>query len=263
MIITTGYSPIIEIVQRAQNLAKVTGCIYASREKFSISKMMEHYGDEEILILSQKAVMLHRSGIEPMEFHPSMGYVRAKRVLKGEVDPMLTAAGMTPGDSVLDCTAGLGTDSLMFAVYGGERSVVTALESSLPLYALLLEGMNHYTTGKESVNAALRRINVVHSEHLEYLRAQPDHSVDIVYFDPMFRVPLTGSAAISPLRKFANGAALSVESVAEAIRVARKCVLLKEKALSSEFERLGFRELLRSNSKTSYGVIHNDNFRKA
>lgn len=106
---------------------------------------------------------------------------------------------------------------------------------------------------------ALRRINVVHSEHLDYLRAQPDRSIDIVYFDPMFRVPLTGSASISPLRQFANQAALSLESVAETVRVARKTVLLKEKALSGEFERLGFTELLRSNSKTSYGVIHIDN----
>lgn len=44
--------------------------------------------------------------------------------------------------------------------------------------------------------------------------------------------------------------------------MARKTVLLKEKALSGEFERLGFTELLRSNSKTSYGVIHIDNKRE-
>lgn len=258
MIITTGYSPIMDIVERAQNLAERTGCKYAPREKFSIPKMVEHYGDEDILILSQEAVRLHRLGMEPMEFHPSMGFVRAKRILKGDIEPMLVAARMLPGDSVLDCTAGLGADSLLFAVHGGESSEITALESSLPLYALLYEGMRHYTSGQVRVNEALRRINVVHSEHLDYLRALPDRSVDIVYFDPMFRVPLTGSASIS-LRQFANRAALSLESVAEAVRVARKTVLLKEKALSVEFERLGFTELLRSNSKTSYGVIHIDN----
>ncbi|MEK3768526.1 class I SAM-dependent methyltransferase [Paenibacillus sp. FSL R5-0887] len=259
MIITTGYSPIMEIVERAQSLAERTGCSYAPREKLSITRMVEHYGDEDILILSQDAVRLHRLGMEPMEFHPSMGFVRAKRILKGEIEPMLVAARMLPGDSVLDCTAGLGADSLLFAVHGGESSEVTALESSLPLYALLSEGMSHYTSGQVKVNEALRRVNVVHSEHLVYLRSQPDRSVDIVYFDPMFRVPLTGSASISPLRQFANRAALSTESVAEAVRVARKTVLLKEKALSGEFERLGFTELLRSNSKTSYGVIHIDN----
>lgn len=152
MIITTGYSPIMEIVERAQNLAERTGCNYAPREKFSIPKLVEKYRDEDILILSQEAVRLHRLGMEPMEFHPSMGFVRAKRILKGDIEPMLVAARMLPGDSVLDCTAGLGADSLLFAVHGGESSIVTALESSLPLYALLYEGMRHYTSGQVLVN---------------------------------------------------------------------------------------------------------------
>lgn len=119
--------------------------------------------------------------------------------------------------------------------------------------------MSQYISGQIKVNEALRRINVQRGDHLEYLKAQPDNSVDIVYFDPMFRVPLTDSAAISPLRKFANPAALSAESVAEAVRVARKTVVLKEKALSGEFARLGFTELLRASAKTSYGVITIDN----
>ncbi|OMD51865.1 SAM-dependent methyltransferase [Paenibacillus borealis] len=259
MIITTGFDPIPEIVLRAQQLAERTGAPYVLRARFSMPKLAERYGDEEILVVLQEAVRLISPGLPPMEFHPSMGFVRAKRILKGESDPMLEAAGMLPGDSVLDCTAGLGSDSLLFAVHGGEDSVVTALESSLPLYALLLEGMSQYISGQLKVNEALRRIQVVHSEHLGYLREQPDNSVDIVYFDPMFRVPLTDSAAISPLRRFANTAALTGESVAEAVRVARKAVLLKEKALSGEFSRLGFTEQLRSSSKTSYGVIHIDN----
>lgn len=255
MIITTGNSPIPEIVLRAQSLADRLNVDYKPRGTHSLTKLVERYQDQEVLVVLQEAVRLLRPGMPPLQFHPSMGFVRAKRVLKGESDPMLDAACMKPGDSVLDCTAGLGTDSLLFAVFGGEHSEITALESSLPLYGLLLEGMRHYITGNEQVNSAFRRINVVHSDHLHFLREQPDRSVDIVYFDPMFRQPLTDSAAISPLRQFANAAALSPESVTEAVRVARKAVLLKEKSLSGEFKRLGFTELLRSNSKTSYGVI--------
>lgn len=257
MIITTGFDPIPEIVLRARHLAEHTGTHYVPRGRLSFPKLAERCGDAEILVISQEAVRLITPGMPVMEFHPSMGFVRAKRILKGEPDPMIEAAGMQPGDSVLDCTAGLGSDSLLFSVYGGESSVVTALESSLPLYALLLEGMSAYISGQTKVNEALRRIRVVHSDHLQYLQSLPDKSVDIVYFDPMFRIPLTDSAAISPLRQFANSAALSPESVAEAVRVARKTVLLKEKALSGEFARLGFTELLRSSSKTSYGVIRN------
>jgi len=259
MFITTGNSPIPEIVERAQSLADRLKVDYNPRGNLSLPKLVERYEDQEVLVVLQEAVRLLRPGMPPMEFHPSMGFVRAKRVIRGDRDPMLEASRMKPGDSVLDCTAGLGTDSLLFAVYGGEASEVTAIESSLPLFALLVEGMSHYISGQEKVNAALRRIRIVHSDHLDYLKAQPDKSVDIVYFDPMFRHPLTDSASISPLRNFANGAALSPESVKEAVRVARKTVLLKEKSLSGEFNRLGFSELLRSNSKTSYGVIPVDN----
>ncbi|SET38373.1 class I SAM-dependent methyltransferase [Paenibacillus sp. NFR01] len=259
MIITTGFDPIPEIKERAQRLAQHTGCVFVPRGRLSIPKMAERYADNDILVVLQEAVRLHSPDTPPMEFHPSMGYVRAKRILAGQPDPLMEAARMRPGDSVLDCTAGLGSDTLLFAVYGGADSRITALESSLPLFALLSDGMKHYRTGREEVNAALRRIDVLHCDHLAYLRAQPDNSVDIIYFDPMFRVPLTDSSAISPLRQHANPAALADESVAEAVRVARRTVVLKEKALSGEFARLGFTELLRGSSKTSYGVIQVDN----
>lgn len=259
MIITTGERPKPEVAAHARSLADRLGVKYAPRGNLSLRKLIAAYGDDDVLIILLDEVRLVRAGNPQLQFHPSMGFIRAKRVLKGEGDPMLTAAGMAPGDSVLDCTAGLGTDSLLFAVSGGEGSAVTALESSLPLYALLSEGMARYDSGLPEVDAALRRIRVVHSGHLEYLQSLPDRSVDIVYFDPMFREPLEDSSAISPLRAFANPSPLSPGSVAEAVRVARKTVVLKEKRGSGEFERLGFEERVRQGTKTSYGVISIDN----
>ncbi|WP_151736274.1 class I SAM-dependent methyltransferase [Paenibacillus tengchongensis] len=255
MIITTGFDPTPENEARALRFAEHTGAMYVSRGRCSLNKLMKRYEGREILVVLQETVRLLVSGAEPLEFHPSMGFVRAKRILKGEPDPLIEAAGMEPGDSVLDCTAGLGSDSLLFAVYGGAGSEITALESSLPIYSLLCAGMDSYVSGLAEVDHALRRIRVMHSDHLSYLRAQPDNSVDVVYFDPMFRSPLTDSAAISPLRRFANPEALAEGSVAEALRVARKRVVLKEKAQSGEFARLGFTEQKRGSAKTSYGVI--------
>ncbi|WP_310550400.1 class I SAM-dependent methyltransferase [Paenibacillus glufosinatiresistens] len=258
MIITTGDRPQPEVVRRAEQLAAEVGAPYVPRGHFSIAKLSASRDGAEVLVVLQEAVRLLRPGRPPLEFHPSMGFVRAKRILRGEGDPMLEAADMRPGDSVLDCTAGLGTDSLLFAVYGGPESAVTALESSLALHALLKEGMTSYRSGLAPVDDALRRIRVVRSEHLEYMRSLPEKSLDIVYFDPMFREPLEDSSAISPLRAYANDAALSEESVREAVRVARKRVILKEKKGSSEFRRLGFDEEARNHAKTSYGVIRID-----
>lgn len=108
MIITTGFDPIPEVTGRAKRLAERTGCAYIPRARFSITKLAEHAGDGEILVVLQEAVRLMTPGMPDMEFHPSMGFVRAKRIIRGEADPMIEAAGMQRGDSVLDCTAGLG-----------------------------------------------------------------------------------------------------------------------------------------------------------
>ncbi|MNP11372.1 putative methyltransferase [compost metagenome] len=255
MIITTGSAALEEWVERAKALASDTGLPYVPRQSTSLTKLIQNSGDSVVLVILEGGARLVRPNHPSIEYHPSMGYVRVKRILKGEPDPMLEAVDMQAGDSVLDCTAGLGSDSLVFAVKAGAEGTVTALESSKDIAVLLKEGFSHYVTGIEEVNQAMRRIIVKHGHHLDVLREMSDKSVDIVYFDPMFREPIMDSAAINPLREFANSDALHTESIQEAIRVARKSVLLKEKWNSPEFARLGFRMLERSHSKITYGVI--------
>jgi len=255
MIITTGDKAGEAVIRRAEALASRTGGRYVPRRHTPLGKMSRAYGNDDIIVVLEGGARLVRPGEEPMEFHPSMGFIRAKRILKGESDPMLDAASMNPGDSVLDCTAGLGTDTLVFSVKGGSGSRITAVESSASLSALLTEGLAHYTSNVEEINEAMRRIRVVNGHHLDVLRSMPERSVDIVYFDPMFREPLMDSSAIRPLRWFANNDPLSSESIKEALRVARKTVVLKEKRGSGEFVRLGFAEESRAHSKISYGVI--------
>lgn len=258
MIITTGEAEAPDIVERARQLARETGCRYVRRCGMSVRKLAAKAGDDTVLVVLSGNVRLSGPDGAVMEFHPSMGFIRLKRVLKGIPDPMLEAAGMEEGDSVIDCTAGLGSDSLVFSVKSGPRGRVVALESSLPLYALLKEGLRCYESQLEASDEAMRRIEVRHGHHLDYLRALPDRSVDIVYFDPMFREPLTDSAAIHPLRLYANGEPLDADSVREAVRVARKSVVMKESKFSGEFERLGFAVPERGTSKITYGVISID-----
>ncbi len=121
MIITTGDKAGEAVIRRAEALASRTGGIYVPRRHTPLRKMSRAYGDDDIIVVLDGGARLVRPGEEPMEFHPSMGFIRAKRILKGESDPMLDAASMHPGDSVLDCTAGLGTDTLVFSVKGGAR----------------------------------------------------------------------------------------------------------------------------------------------
>ncbi|MDP4096536.1 class I SAM-dependent methyltransferase [Paenibacillus sp. P96] len=257
-IITTGDSPGAATLERAEELSAATGAPFIPRGRLSVAMLAKRCGASDVLVLIQDGVRLIRPGRPPLEFHPSMGYIRARRVLKGEADPMLTAARLQPGDSVLDCTAGMGADSLVFSVAAGPAGHVTAIESSGPVCALLMEGMKYYRSSVLEVDEAFKRVHVRNANHLDVLRSLPDRSMDIVYFDPMFRDPVVDSSAIGPLRTYANPAPLEAESIEEACRVARKTVLMKEKRQSSEFSRLGFQVEQRGQTKTVYGVIQID-----
>ena len=247
MYITTGDKEAASLVDRARALAAETGGTYVPRNRTSLPNLLEKYRIQEILIVLKGRARLFRKDESELEFHPSMGFVRAKRVLRGEADPMLEAGAVLKGDTVVDCTAGLGSDS---------QGRVIACESSEALYTLLLDGMSHYESNEPSIDEAFRRIELRNMDHLELLRSLPDRSCDTVYFDPMFREPMMDSSAIRPLRNYANAHALAEESIIEARRVARKRVVMKEKRGSAEFDRLGFQVLDRANAKTLYGVIN-------
>ncbi|EPY13263.1 MULTISPECIES: class I SAM-dependent methyltransferase [Paenibacillus] len=255
MIVTTGEYTSPELKERARKMAKLFGWFYAERRDQTLPRMQRRYGDDEFLVYLNDCVRYLKLGVTELTYHPSMAYVRAKRILSGDADGMITASGVTPGDEVLDCTAGLAGDSLVFAVAVGPKGKVTALESEPSLFALVHEGLQLYESGVDEVTGAMRRIVMKQAEHLSMLSSLPSRSVDVVYFDPMFRSPVTSSASIDPLRTMANHKALTLEAIAEACRVARKRVVMKEVKNSEEFARLGFTRVLPSGAKLAYGVI--------
>lgn len=260
MIITTGDNEAHEPVKRAMALSLESGAKYVRRGRYSVAKLSARYGNDDVLVIMDGGARLFRSGgKDPLTFHPSMAFIRAKRILKGQSDIMLEIAGVKPGDIVVDCTAGLGSDASIFSLAVGPEGEVIALEDSLPLWALLREGFNTYVTQVQEFDDALRRVKLRCMNHLDALREMPDKSVDVVYFDPMFREPIVESSAISPLRNFANMNRLDIESIVEARRVARKSIVLKEKKGCGEFERLGFDTVVRPNTKIVYGVISLEN----
>lgn len=255
MVITTGSEPLPETQQRAKQYATELGISYIERANYSVAGVSKQAGGCSVLVVLQQEIRLFQPDEGIMFFHPSMAFVRAKRLFKGNHDVMLEAAGVQAGDHILDCTAGLGADSMMFAVGVGEQGKVISVEASQELAALLYAGLSTYTSSVPLFNQALARIEVRHQDHLSLLKNMPDRSMDVVYFDPMFRHPVMESASLSPLRSLANHAALSEEAVTEARRVARRSVVLKEKKGSGEFDRLGFKVQIRPHSNIVYGVI--------
>ena len=240
---------------RARALSSELGGRFIERGQHSLQRMRRRYGEQGILVVTERELR-YEDGEEALYFHPSMANIRVKRLMKGESDPMIEVSGCRPGDEVLDCTAGLASDSIVFAFAVGEHGSVTALESQPLMCAIIRDGLARYESGLPDLDRALRRIEARCSHHLETLASLPDNSYDIVYFDPMFRRPVHQSSAIGPLRQLANHDAILPEAIAHARRVARRSVVLKEHERSGEFERLGFEHKLLRASNLAYGVIH-------
>ena len=257
MLITTSYHPGDAERDLARALARRLACPFVPRRRDTLYRLWRKYGPQPVLVATTEGLRLYPpDSAEPFYFHPSTAYLRVTRMLNGGSDKLVEAAGAEPGDTVLDCTAGLGADAIVFAHEVGPQGRVVALESE-PLVAWIVgEGLASYQSGLEELDAAMRRIELVQADHASYLPALPDNSVDIVYFDPMFRESIESSIALSPLRKIANNRPLDPAVIREACRIARKRVVLKEQASSGEFERLGF--AIRQGSKSAriaYGVI--------
>lgn len=255
MLVTTSYEPKEAQLLEAGRLAKELGGRVVLRRQMTLDKLRQRYGDEDILLVSKERIEYHHEQRQPLFFHPSTAAVRVKRLRKGEPDPLLELAGIRPGDRIIDCTAGLGSDAIVFSYASGEEGAVTALESAKVPSFLLQQGLSVYDSDVPGLNEAMRRIRVLRTDHLTFLKQQPDHSAEVVYFDPMFRKPITESSSIKAIRGIADDRALSAEAIQEAVRVARRAVVLKEHRDSEEFERLGFTEMYRSSTKIAYGVI--------
>jgi 16S rRNA (guanine1516-N2)-methyltransferase len=258
MLITTGIKPSPRSEQLAKQISINWQATWVTRGNRSLKKIKQQYNQDQILIVGDHELRYLDQDDHWMFFHPSMAMVRIKRLLKGEKDNMLEIGHIQLGDRVIDCTMGLASDAIIFSHAVGHTGVVVALESAPLPYVLAKEGLATYDTDIPELRDAMRRIEVIQADHLVYLQNQPDRSVDVVYFDPMFRHAAAGSA-IAPLRELANDHALSFDAITEAKRVARRMVIMKEQMGSGEFSRLGFDHNVSThtnrNAKITYGVI--------
>ena len=152
-------------------------------------------------------------------------------------DPFLEAAGIPAGDAVLDATLGLGADALVAAAACGPGGRVVALERSPVLAAWVAEGLRRL-----DVEPA-RRIEVRAEEHLAALTALPSRSFNLVVFDPMFRHARAQPGGFELVRILADARPLGAEAVAQARRVARRWVVVKDGAPGWDLARLGLSPL--------------------
>ncbi|HAM80456.1 class I SAM-dependent methyltransferase [Ornithinibacillus bavariensis] len=255
MIITTAGRASSPLSLKAKKLAIEYGFLYRERNSESIEAMKIQLQEHIIVVAKNGLFISPLNSSTRLFFHPNLAMVRAKRVLKGENDPLIQTAKLKEGMKFLDCTLGLASDSIIASLAVGTSGAVTGLEGNDLLYLLAREGLKDFSTGNREIDTAMKRINVVNIDHLEYLRQTPDKSYDVVYFDPMFQEAIESSSGINSIREQALCTDISSEVITEAKRVATQCILMKDHYKSTRFKRLGFTQHRRKTSLFHYGTI--------
>ena len=255
LIVTTTQS-MTEIEADLETFLSESGLPFVPRNHMGLGKLMERFQAEGIIAWGASGPILY-FGNEKFFFHPNMAKRRIAFFRKQQKpDIMIEAAGLERGDSFLDCTLGLGADSIV-ASYFSATGRITGLEHQPEIAHVIHWGMKRYCNEMSWLQEAVRRIEVIAADHKEYLPGLEDLSYDIVYFDPMFTKPILKSRPISPLRRIADHEPLEQSTINEACRVARKRVVMKDLAEGEELERLGFQKISRSKyNKLAYGVIN-------
>ncbi|MGM0873894.1 MAG: class I SAM-dependent methyltransferase [Bacillota bacterium] len=255
MIVTTSGRPDAQLIRTAQEIAIELDGTFSKRNKKAVEELKNVY-KEDILVVGKNRIELHfLTHLSPLFFHPNSAMFRIKRLLKGEKDPFCEACNLKEGDTFLDCTLGLASDSIIASYVVGEQGLVKGIEGSRSLAYIVKQGLQQWETGLSVLDDSMKRIDVSTNEHLSFLHSCPDKSYDIIYFDPMFEETIDESIGLLPLKSIANYTSLSIEAINEAKRVAKRRVVLKDHWKSTRFEQLGFTVNIRKSAKFHYGVI--------
>ncbi len=243
-----------ELARRAQAAAAEVGVPYLERtHKRSLASMLADTA-EALLVMEAGAVSLVDAR-GSLRFSPGLAHLRVKQLDAGvHEDMLLRVSGLREGERVLDCTLGLAADAQVAARLVGPTGALTALEKSPALYLLARYGLETLPPHPRAC-----AIQVVHADAHAYLRTLPSGAFDVVLFDPMFARQRKSSVAFETLRRHADYAPLTRETVAEAQRVARRVVVLKGSRYSSDFKKLGLRaEPARPNATVLWARLPGD-----
>nr|WP_285853223.1 class I SAM-dependent methyltransferase [Sporosarcina luteola] len=192
---------------------------------------------------------------KPLFFHPNSAAFRLKRILKGETDPLIEAGELSEGDTFLDCTLGLASDSVVASYIIGAEGKCLGLEADPTVAFLVKTGLRRFPATFEALETAMQKVEVVHSEAIQFLENQPNRSWDVVYIDPMFQTPIEESSNFKPLRQAGVHTSLTEKWMEEAFRVCNRRVVVKDRFDSNVFSQYAMQRKIRPNTKFHFGYL--------
>jgi 16S rRNA (guanine1516-N2)-methyltransferase len=239
IVVTTSRSPDDVSQQHARAIASEIGCVFQPRSRCPLETLCEGAECVHAIVVTHSEVRL----VSPegsFWFHPNMARARIESTLRGEIDRLAAFVALKEGDSFLDMTCGLGADAITAAHVVGEAGRVVAVERSEVLSTIVRHGMQIYKHRTKEVESAMRRVEVVSADSVRFLENEPDRSWDVIYFDPMFEKTVQKSQGIDGVRTLAWSGSTTRPQVQDALRVARRCVAMKDRAPGEKLRELGF-----------------------
>ncbi|MFC4402129.1 class I SAM-dependent methyltransferase [Gracilibacillus xinjiangensis] len=255
MIVTTAGRVKNDLIYRAKKIANSYNMVYVEINGRSIQTLKDIVQEDIVIVGTEGLFVSSLNSDQKLFFHPNLAMVRAKRMLQNQKDPLVEIAKLKEGMSMLDCTLGLASDSIIASIAVGFGGSIYGLEGNPLIYLLTKEGLSTFVSGNQLFDKAMRKINVINKEHYSYMKNAETDSVDIVYFDPMFDKGIKDSTGINSIRDYALRNSMTYKVIEEAKRVARKRVILKDHWKSDRFIQFGFTQHKRKTALFHYGVI--------
>ncbi|MDQ0272023.1 class I SAM-dependent methyltransferase [Cytobacillus purgationiresistens] len=255
MFITTSGRTNESKIAEAKQIAGKLNVKYVARNKSSVTELQEREETDCFVVGKNRLEIYAKGKTQPFFFHPSSAMFRMKRLKRDEHDPLIEATNLGLGKTLLDCTLGLASDSIIASFAVGHTGKVTGLEGNPAVAYIVTDGLHKWDTGDREMNEAMNRVEVINTHSLPYLQEQPDNSYDCIYFDPMFETDIPESEGIGALRGFAVYEGLTEALVQEALRVTRDRVVLKDHFRSSRFDQFSFEVYKRKTAKFHYGIL--------
>ena len=258
-IVTTSLGARADQFALAARISVETGITYAARGTKTINELQDKWKTDGIVVVEPLRITCI-IGESEFFFHPAMAVIRIKEIKSGKNDQMIKAMDLHQGQRLLDCTLGLATDAIVASYILGPGGFVLGIENSPLVASIVRIGLQkRYKKTGHNVLKAMNEIKVLKGDHRLILQDLPDNSFEVVYFDPMFRVPRSKSSGINALRPLADHRPIMPDVLASALRVATKRVVVKENRWDYELKKLGF-DIIEGgrNSSVRYGIRYKD-----
>lgn len=257
LVITTARKVSADVMSRARHWARLLDARVVARNGRSIEAICREEGVEGVLTVQAERVTYHEPGRDiEYFFHPNLAAMRIRNIERGAGDHMVEAMALRHGDEVLDCTMGRAADAIIAAFSVGETGHVVAVEKEPVIAHLTIEGLRTAWFVSERFTALMRRVDARCADYNDFLPACDADSFDVVYFDPVFHRPVEQSQSMEDLRALAHREEITPRTLRDALRVARRCVVIKQRQGTPLWEHLGVSEVHRGRrSRVEYGVI--------